>query len=388
MCVFLTLFRDYGLEKREAAVIHSNYLYFMTNMDTIFQGVEVPFAVGDNAEGVVLDIDRNAMFIDLSPFGTGIIFGREFLTIKDIIKNINVGDTITAQVVEFEGEDGYIELSLKEARKATIWKEAADYMKDGTVLSLPVREANKGGLMISWQGINGFLPASQLGPENYPQVSGGDKNRILLELEKLVGNKIDVQIITVDVTEEKLIFSEKHDGAKRPQARRSQGGNRGDLTEKYNVGDIVSGSVTGVVDFGVFVRIADNLEGLVHISEISWSLVEHPEKMYAVGDEVEVKIIEVEKDKVSLSIKSLKDNPWSVVKDKYQKDQEVEAVVIRYNEHGALVSVEEGVAGLVHVSDFEDLQALKDELSLGTSYKFKINVFDADKQKMTLSWTK
>ena len=142
------------------------------------------------------------------------------------------------------------------------------------------------------------------------------------------------------------------------------------------------------MDFGVFVRVADNLEGLVHISEISWSLVEHPEKMYKVGDEVDVKIIEVESSKISLSIKSLKDNPWSVVASKYKKDQEVEAVVIRYNEHGALVSVEEGVAGLVHVSDFDNLDALKGELSLGTSYKFKINVFDADKQKMTLSLVK
>lgn len=358
-------------------------------MDSIFQGVEVPFVVGDNAEGVVLDIDRNAMYIDLSPFGTGIIFGREFLTIKDIIKNIAIGDKITAQIVELEGEDGYIELSLKEARKATIWKEADEHMKDGTVLSLPVKEANKGGLMISWQGINGFLPASQLGPKNYPQVSGGDKNRILLELEKLVGQKLEVQIITVDPKEEKLIFSEKQDGtAKRPAARHNSGEAKQDLTELYKVGDTATGSVTGIVDFGVFVRIADNLEGLVHISEISWSLVEHPEKMYNVGDEVEVKIIEVEKDKVSLSIKALKESPWSLAKDKYKKDMEVEAVVIRYNEHGALVSVEEGVAGLVHVSDFESLDALKGELSLGTSYKFKINVFDSEKQKMTLSLVK
>jgi len=358
-------------------------------MQNIYQGVEMPFAVGDNATGVVLDIDRNAMYIDLSPFGTGIIFGREFLTIKDIIKNINVGDTIEAKVVEMEGEEGYVELSLKEARKATIWKEAADFMKDGTILSLPVKEANKGGLMITWQGVRGFLPASQLGPDNYPEVSGGDKNRILLELEKLIGKKIDVKIITVDPQEEKLIFTENHDGAKRSTSRRSnRSENKADLTQEYKVGQVVAGEVTGVVDFGVFVRIADNLEGLVHISEISWSLVEHPEKMYKVGDKLDVKIIEVEPSKVSLSIKSLKENPWSAAKNSYKRDQEVDAVVIRYNEHGALVSVEEGVAGLVHVSDFESLDSLKSELSLGQVYKFKINVFDADKQKMTLSHVK
>ena len=350
----------------------------------------LPYTVGDNAEGTVLDIGRNALYIDLSPFGTGIIFGREFLTIKDIIKNIKIGDTITAQIIELQGENGYLELSLKEARKASIWQEAQDYMNQGTVLSLPVKEANKGGLMISWQGITGFLPASQLSSDNYPSVSGGDKNRILMELEKLVGQKLDVRVITVDPKEEKLIFSEKRDGAEKQSGGQSRSSSknsaeRADLTTLYKVGDVVTGQVTGIVDFGVFVRVAENLEGLVHISEISWSLVEHPEKMYKIGDSVEVKIIEVEPEKVSLSIKALKNSPWVNAKDKYKKDLEVEAVVIRFNEHGALVSVEEGVAGLVHVSDFENIDDLKKNLSLGSSYKFKINVFDADKQKMTLS---
>ncbi len=361
---------------------------YMTDIKKMLDEAVHPFTVGDNAEGTVLDIGRNALYVDLSPFGTGIIFGREFLAIKDITKNIKIGDTITAQIVDLYGEDGYIELSLKEARKAGIWQEAQDHMNQGTVLSLQVKEANKGGLMISWQGVIGFLPASQLSSDNYPNVSGGDKNLILMELEKLVGQKLDVKIITVDPKEEKLIFSEKRESSNTSSGARSTPKNSGehtDLTTIYTVGDIVTGQVTGIVDFGVFVRVADNLEGLVHISEISWSLVEHPEKIYKVGDELQVKIIEVESEKVSLSIKALKDSPWVSAKSKYKKDLEVEAVVIRFNEHGALVSVEEGVAGLVHVSDFENIDDLKKQLSLGSSYKFKINVFDADKQKMTLS---
>ena len=350
-----------------------------------FDEVTMPLAPGANAEGTVVDIDKNSMYIDLSPYGTGIVFGREFLSIKDIIKRINVGDIVTAQVVETEGYRGYVELSLKEARRATIWQEAEDNRTNGTVLSLTVKEANKGGLMIQWQGITGFLPASQLGPNNYPKVSGGDKNRILMELEKLVGQKLDVQIITVDPTEDKLIFTEKKEGAASPASKAQAAAERGDLTEVYKVGDVLEGEVTGAVDFGVFVKVAEGLEGLVHISELSWSLVENPEKMYNTGDAVTVKIIEVTPEKVSLSIKALSENPWTTAREKYQKDMDVQAVVIRYNEHGALVSVEEGVAGLVHVSDFEDMADLKDKLSLGMTYSFKINAFDAGKQKMTLS---
>ena len=354
-------------------------------MSELYDKVEHALHPGQVVEGTVIDIDKNSLYIDLSPYGTGIVFGREFLSIKDIIKNISVGDSISAQVVEVEGYRGYIELSLKEARKATIWQEAEQHRKNGDVLSLTVKEANKGGLMIQWQGITGFLPASQLSADNYPKVSGGDKSRILMELEKLVNEKLDLQVITVDPVEEKLIFTEKKTGSNGGSVSRSNSADRGDLTAQYSKGDVLSGVVTGAVDFGIFVKVADNLEGLVHISEISWSLVENPQSMYQVGEEVQVKVIDVTPEKVSLSIKGLTKSPWEAAADKYKKDMEVPAVVIRYNEHGALVSVEEGVAGLVHVSDFDSMEDLKSKLSLGSSHAFKINAFDATKQKMTLS---
>jgi len=149
----------------------------------------------------------------------------------------------------------------------------------------------------------------------------------------------------------------------------------------------VKGEVTGAVDFGVFVKLEPGLEGLVHISELDWGLVEDTKTLYKVGDPVDVKVIEVKDDKISLSIKQLKANPWDEAAKKYKKDQTINGVVIKYNKHGALVSIEEGVAGLVHVSEFESEADLKDKLSLGGVNEFKITLFEPGEQKMTLSYT-
>ncbi len=122
--------------------------------------------------------------------------------------------------------------------------------------------------------------------------------------------------------------------------------------EKYHVGDTIDGIVTGATEFGVFVKLEEGLEGLVHISEMDWALVENPKTRYKGGDAVKVKVIEIKDDKISLSIKALLEDPWKSAAAKYKKDQRVEAVVIKYNKHGALASIEEGVAGLVHISEF------------------------------------
>ena len=318
------------------------------------------------------------MFIDLSPFGTGIIYGREFMNVRDVIKNLSIGDSIAAKIVEKENKDGYIELSLKEARQAFVWGEAEKVMKEKKVLELVIKEANKGGLLISWQGINGFLPASQLSTEHYPRVDEGDKNKILDELKKLVNAKVQVQIIGVEPKEGKLIFSEKNINQEEKDT----------IIDNYKVGDELEGEITGIVDFGIFAKIKGDIEGLIHISEISWSLVEDPRSLFKVGDKIKVKIIEIVGGKISLSIKALTKNPWEKSEKKYKKDDVVEGVVIKFNKYGALASIEEGISGLVHISEFENEEKLKGALQLGKSYKFKINVFEAKDQKMTLSLVK
>lgn len=346
-------------------------------MDHLVADTPAPLQEGQIIDGVVSAVGRARVYVDIMPHGTGLIYGREYMNARDILRKVSVGDAINAKVVEVENEDGYIELSLKEARQALIWADAEEAHKRGTVLSLEVKDANKGGLIIEWQGIQGFLPASQLSAENYPRVSDGDKDKILTALNDLIGKHLSVVIITADQKEHKLIFSEKSLEEKEE---------KGEKLNKYEVGNVVSGEVTGAVDFGVFVKLEPGLEGLVHISEIDWGLVEDTKTMFNVGDQVDVKVIEVKDDKISLSIKQLKENPWVEAGRKFSKGDTVEAVVIKYNKHGALASIEEGVAGLVHVSEFETEENLKTSLSLGSVYKFKITLFEPNEQKMTLSY--
>jgi small subunit ribosomal protein S1 len=284
---------------------------------------------------------------------------------------------VAAKVVDVENEEGYIELSLREARQAMIWSEAEAAIRDKKTLELTVKEANKGGLILEWQGIAGFLPASQLKSEHYPRVTDGDKDKIIEELRKLVGEKISVSVISAIPKEGKLIFSEKSPESKDKEK----------IVGKYTVGDEVVGEITGIVDFGVFVKIEEGLEGLVHISEIDWALVENPRLLYKVGQKVNVKVIEIKDGKISLSIKALKPNPWVEASKKYKKDDVVKGVVIKFNKHGALASIEEGVAGLVHISEFGTEDKLHANLELGKTYSFKITFFDAKEQKMALSFT-
>ena len=345
-------------------------------MDRLLKETKNPITESDLVEGPVISIEKSAVYINLAPFGTGIIYGREFITARDIIKKINIGDVIAAKVVDTNNKDGYIELSLKEARQALIWSEAEEAIKNKTILELPVIEANKGGLIIQWQGISGFLHASQLKTEHYPRVNDGDKDKILEELRKLVGQKISVSIISALPKEGKLIFSEKSPEQKDKEK----------IIGKYKVEDEVNGVVTGIVDFGVFVKIEDGLEGLVHISEIDWSLVEDPRALFKVGQKVKVKIIEIKEGKISLSMKALKENPWVEAQKKYKKDMQVEGVIIKFNKHGALASIEEGIAGLVHISEFGGEEKLRKTLELGKSYSFKITLFDVKEQKMALSY--
>ncbi|MBI1957387.1 MAG: S1 RNA-binding domain-containing protein, partial [Candidatus Niyogibacteria bacterium] len=217
---------------------------------------------------------------------------------------------------------------------------------------------------------------SQLRSIHYPRVEGGDKDKILEELKKLVGETLTVTIITANQAEEKLIFSEKE----------IQTDEVKEVLAKYAVGDTIEGDITGVVDFGVFIKLEEGLEGLAHISELSWSLVEDPRTMFKVGERAKAKIIAIENGKISLSIKALEPDPWDRVKEKYTKGDIVEGVVIRINRYGVLVSVEEGVAGLVHISEFGSEKDMRAKVELGKTYPFQITLFNPKEKKMTLAY--
>jgi small subunit ribosomal protein S1 len=314
--------------------------------------------------------------VTVSTFGTGIIYGREFMAARDIIKKINIGDLVKAKIVDINNTDGYIELSLKEAKQALIWSEAEKAIREKRVLDLAVKDANKGGIILEWQGIMGFLPASQLKSEHYPRVEDSDKDKILKELRKLIGKKLSVTIISALSKEGKLIFSEKDNN---PDEKK-------EIVSKYNLGDEIECTVAGIVDFGVFLKIEEGLEGLVHISEIDWGLVDDPRQMFKIGETVKAKIIEIKDGKISLSIKALKENPWKEFETKLKKGDIIKGVVIKFNKHGALVSIKEGVAGLVHNSLFGTEAALRAKLELGKTYNFQVTLFEPKDQRMTLAY--
>lgn len=358
-------------KEKEQIIIKSNL------MDLLIRNtpINVPKA-DDLIEGTVIEQRKSILYVNLRPFGTGIIYGKEFNNAKDIIKVLKPGDVITAKVMELQNEQGYVSLSLKEAKQDIVWVEIEEDQKKGTVLNLPISDANKGGLILEYKGTQGFLPASQLKIGHYPRIEDGDKDKILDELKKLIGEKISVIIISINPKEKKLIFSEKESSSKEIK----------DMLSKYKIGDILECEVTGIVDFGIFVKIDEGLEGLVHISELDWSLVENPGDLFKIGQKIKTQIINIKDNKISLSIKSLKPDPWTTVSEKYKKVDIVKGVVIKFNKYGALVSIEEGVAGLVHISEFKTEDEMRKKLELGKSYPFQIAIFEPKEHKLTLNY--
>ena len=348
-----------------------------TLMDFLMKGTSVAILkAGSFADGTVIGQEGQILFIDLSPSGTGIIYGREYIRAKDIIKSLKAGDRVTVKILEPENELGYISLSLKEAKEEIIWREAEEIQKNKAPLALIVAAANKGGLVLEWNGIQGFLPTSQLKASHYPKVEDSNKDKIEEELKKLIGEKIKVTIISSDPKEKKLIFSEKNSDMEEIK----------EVTSKYKIGDIIEGEVTGIVDFGIFVKIADNLEGLAHISELDWMLIENPASRFKIGEKIKAQIINITDGKISLSIKALKQDPWLEIKNKYNVGDKVTGVIIKFNKYGALASIEEGVAGLVHISGFKSEDDMKQKMELGKSYPLQIASFDPRGHKLTLTY--
>ena len=298
-------------------------------MDALFKSMgPIPTPKMDElVSGTMLSRRGPYMYVDLGLYGTGVVYGREFYNARDVIKTLKAGDSIIAKVIEIENEEGYTELSLREAGKDKMWQEAESFMKGKTPIPLVVESANKGGLVMNWQGVSGFLPVSQLTAKHYPRVEGGDKSKILSELQKFVGNTLEVTILDMDAKENKLIFSEKN----------VESDELKEALSKYQMGDVIEGEVTGVVDFGIFIKIEDGLEGLAHISELDWGLVENPSDIFHVGERLKAKIINVEGGKVSLSVKALKPDPWKDFSGKFKKGDIIKGRVRKIDRFGVFV---------------------------------------------------
>lgn len=349
-------------------------------MDSIFKAglqIAVP-RVGALIEGVVLFKQGPYLYLDLGPYGTGVVYGREYYNARDLIKPLQAGDAVMAKVVEVENEEGYAELSLREVGEDKMWQEAERAMKEKTALELKVFSANKGGLVIYWQGVAGFLPVSQLSAKHYPRVEGGDKTKILSELQKFIDKTLEVVILDIDPKENKLIFSEKNVESEELK----------EALSRYTVGDVVEGEVTGVVHFGIFIKIEEGLEGLAHISELDWGLVEDPAKLFGVGDHVKAKIINTEGGKISLSIKALKPDPWQEFAEEYKKGDILQGAVTKISRFGVFVEVYKALSGLVHISEFASEKEMRDALEVGKTYHFQILLLNPNERKLSLAFVR
>ena len=341
-------------------------------MDDLLAKEEVKqIKAGDAVEGVVSSVRKHEVWVDLGANGIGVIFKREVSG-----SPMKEGETITASVIDPELDEGYALLSMKRASKDRGWGELERIFNEQEIIEISPYSANRGGLLVELEGIRGFLPVSQLSAEHYPRVSDADKDEILTKLNSLVGQILRARILDVSRKDNKLIFSEKEAVRDDVQTR----------LEKLKVGDIVDGVATGVIDFGAFVNV-DGIEGLVHISEISWERVEDPKQYVKIGDHIKAKIIAIDKDRLSLSIKQMSDDPWLEEVKKFEKGAVVEGKITRITPFGAFVQLSPAVEALVHVSEMGDDDSVDPEklFKLNEKKEFKVLEIDTENRKIALS---
>lgn len=325
---------------------------------------------GEPVEGKVLSIRKHEVLIDLGAQGIGLVPRREI----GFYRNLKVGDEITASVVDTELENGYSLLSLRKAAKDRGWDEVVAKMESGETIEISPYDANRGGLLVEYEGVRGFLPVSQLSAEHYPRVGSSDKEEILQRLNSLIGKTLTVRILDCDRKANKLIFSEK-EAIKDGLAERF---------EKLAVGDVVKGVVTGVVDYGIFVNV-DGIEGLVHISEISWERVNNPADYVKVGETIEAKIIAIDKDRLSLSMKQLTEDPWMTEVDQFKPGDKVEGTITRITPFGAFVQISPAVEALVHVSELGGGDDIDPEKVFTLNERKEFTVLDVEKENRKIS---
>jgi len=336
-----------------------------------------PFRIGDIVEGQVVGIGRSSVYLNLGPQGTGVIFGREFKEEKDQLKGVEVGDNIAAKIVELENDEGYIELSLREAGREITWEKLREQKATEGLVKVKVVGANKGGLLADVFGVQAFLPVSQLSQEHYPKVEDGDTGKILQALQAFIGEELEVEIFDLDPKEKKIILSE------RSKERRKLK----EILSQYKAGDVIEGEITGVVDFGAFIKFGgkeEEIEGLIHISEIDWQIIDDPSLFLKIGDKLKAQIIDISNNRASLSLKVLKEDPWKETAKKYQKGDIVTGIVTKLNPFGTFVEIEPRIQGLCHISEFGTRKAMEDALKVGDTNKFEILEINPEEHRMSL----
>jgi len=329
------------------------------------------FKVGDVVEGIVTEKTPKAIYLDIGGKTEGMVIDREMKAAADFIKQLKVGDKVLAVVTQPENDKGQTLLSLKKAALQKLWQEFEEKLKTGEIIKVRGLQVNKGGLLVEAKGLSGFIPASQL------------SSALAGKVEELIGKTLEVKVIEVEPTKNRLVFSEKavsEAGLLKEQA---------EALKKIKVGDILEAEITGVMPFGFFAKVNVSekrkpvtLEGLVHISEISWEKVEDPAKFYRVGDRVKVKVLGVDKKggKLNLSIKQLFPDPWEDIEEKYPVDSKVKGTVVRLAPFGVFINLEPGIEGLVHISKIPAEKSFK----VGEKVDCFVEFLDKENRRLSL----
>lgn len=333
---------------------------------------------GDTLDGIIMHIDRDEILVDIGSKSEGVIPAKEMSSLlPEEREQLHMGDEILVFVVQSEDKEGRAILSLDKARQEKSWRRLQQQFEAGEVLQAKVINYNKGGLLVNLDGVRGFVPASQVSG-----ISRGPDAQKQSDMARLVGSSLSLKTIEINRNRNRLILSERQAVQEVREARKDE------IIENLKEGDVRTGTVTSITDFGAFVDIG-GADGLVHLSELSWSRVKHPAELLKVGDETKVFVLNIDNDRkrIALSIKRTQEEPWSTISGRYQLGQLVDATITQLASFGAFARLEDGVEGLIHVSEMGDgrIQHPRELVAEGDTVPVRIIRIDPQRKRIGLS---
>ncbi len=338
---------------------------------------------GEIRTGVIASIGQNQILVSIGTKSEGIISGRELEQIsKEDLDSLQVGKSIPVYVLNPEDQNGNVVLSFNRAREETDWLNAEELLKSKASFHSEIIGYNKGGLIVRFGGLRGFVPASQVSLSRRAAQTGDTPDK---RWSDMVGEEVDVCVIEVDREKRRLILSERAASTETREMIKDR------LLDDLNEGDVRTGRVTSLAEFGAFVNI-NGADGLVHLSEISWDRLQNPAEVLKVGQEVKVKVINIDREKkrIGLSIRQLKDDPWMDTVKEYQVGQLVEGVITRLAKFGAFARLSDEIEGLIHISEISEkrIEHPREVLKEGESVTLRIIKIDPDNHRIGLSMRK
>ena len=333
---------------------------------------------GDVMDGVIMRIDRDEILVDIGSKSEGIVPSREFSSLNTEEKDaLSIGETILVFVVQPENQEGQAVVSIDRARQEKSWRRLQELYEANEAIQAEVTNYNKGGLLVNLDGVRGFVPASQVS-----EIRGGDDASKQADMAKLIGTKLNLKVIEINRHRNRLILSERQAMQERRDEMKEK------LIEELKEGEVRKGRVSSICDFGAFVDIG-GADGLVHLSELSWSRVRHPSEILKVGQEVDVAVLGInsQERKIALSLKRTQAEPWSQVGDKYEVGQLVRGAITQLANFGAFARIEDGIEGLIHVSEITDERIThpKQIVKEGDELILRIIRIDPQRRRMGLS---